>query len=194
MARFEPLITARLRLRRLTADDAPAVAAYRSLPAIARYQSWQPADAEVGPLTTWFARHADSDADTPDRAGLLVAITLLATGELVGDCTLRVHGQEPYTAEMGYSLAPAHHHHGYATEAVSALCAWALAAPTLGRVVAVVDVRNRPSIAVLERVGMRRIAVVETKLRGQPTRALWYQLSRPDAPDAPAAPAAIRGA
>ncbi|HVV85503.1 MAG TPA: GNAT family N-acetyltransferase [Kofleriaceae bacterium] len=174
---FAPITTTRLVLRRLGVADAATVARYRADPAIARYQSWQPADADPDRLASWFAQHAASEPGDRDSAGLLVAITLRAGGALIGDCTLRIHGDQPHTAEIGYSLAPAYHHQGYATEAIGAMCRWALALPAIGRVVAVTDVRNRPSIGVLERVGMARIACVETKLHGEPTHALWYQLT-----------------
>jgi RimJ/RimL family protein N-acetyltransferase len=176
--RFEPFTTARLVLRRLTVADAATVAGYRSDPAVARYQSWHAADADAERLAGWFAQHAHCEPDDRDGAGLLVALTLRTGGALVGDCTLRVHGDELQTAEIGYSLAPAHQRRGYGAEAIAAMCRWALAHPTIGRVVAISDVRNHRSIGLLERIGMIRIACVETKLRGEPTHALWYQLTR----------------
>ena len=175
---FAPLTTARLVLRRLTADDATAVAAYRADPAIARYQAWHASDADAAKLAPWFAQHEAIGPRDPDSAGLLLAITLREGGALIGDCTLRVRSDEPDTAELGYSLAAAHHGHGYATEAVGALGAWALTDLGVRRVVAVTDIRNRPSIALLERVGMRRTACVETKLRGELTHTFWYELDQ----------------
>lgn len=177
---FAPITTARLVLRRLTVADAVAVADYRADPDVARYQSWHAADADAARLATWFAQHERSEAGDRDAAGLLVAITLRQGGALIGDCTLRVHGDEPQTAEIGYSLAPAHQRHGYGAEAIAAMCRWALAQPPITRVVAISDVRNHRSIALLERIGMVRIACIETKLRGEPTHALWYQLTRAD--------------
>jgi RimJ/RimL family protein N-acetyltransferase len=174
---FAPITTARLVLRRLTVADAATVASYRADPDVARYQSWQAADADPERLAAWFAQHAGCEPGDRDGAGLLVGITLRAGGALIGDCTLRIHGDEPETAEIGYSLAPDHQRRGYAAEAIDAVCRWALAQPPIGRVVAITDVRNRRSIALLERIGMVRIACIETKLRGEPTHALWYQLT-----------------
>jgi RimJ/RimL family protein N-acetyltransferase len=45
-AQFEPLLTERLRLRRSMPDDADVIAAYRSDPAVSRYQGWERVDAE----------------------------------------------------------------------------------------------------------------------------------------------------
>ena len=176
---FAPLTTARLVLRRLTAADATAVAAYRADPAIARYQAWHPSDAEAARLAPWFEQHEATAAGDAEGVGLLLAIRLRDGGGLIGDCTLRVRSDEPDTAELGYSLAPAHHGRGYATEAVAALCAWALTDLGVRRIVAVTDIRNRPSIALLERVGMRRTACVESKLRGELTHTCWYELPAP---------------
>ena len=185
-ARFVPLFTPRLRLRRLTPADAATVGRYRADPAVARYQGWHPTDADPARLAAWFADQAMADAAVADGSGLLVAITLVTDDALIGDCTLRVRapGEEldPVadalgpSAELGYSLAPAHQGHGYATEATAALCAWAFASLGVARIVAMTDVRNQPSIAVLERLGMIRVACVPTKLRGAATLAAWYEL------------------
>jgi RimJ/RimL family protein N-acetyltransferase len=57
--------------------------------------------------------------------------------------------------EVGYALAPAHRGRGYATEALEALIAHAFGVLGVGRIVAGTGRDNAPSIALLERVGMR---------------------------------------
>jgi RimJ/RimL family protein N-acetyltransferase len=79
---FRDLYTPRLRLRRLKAEDAPAICAYRNLPAVARYQSWDSYTVEdaaqliavqaaliVDKPGTWFQLGILFFADQPRIAG-----------------------------------------------------------------------------------------------------------------------------
>lgn len=184
MSRFTQLVTPRLVLRRLGPGDGPAVAAYRGDPEIARFHDWRPEDGEAALLSAWFADHADDEPACVDGPGLLLAITRRADGVLCGDLSLRcrapgeVEGDEPPAVELGYTLAPAHHGHGLATEAARVACAWALATLDVARVVAVTDARNLRSIALLERLGMVRVATRPLVLRGATSLGFEYALDR----------------
>ncbi|CAL9488794.1 hypothetical protein SUDANB108_03205 [Streptomyces sp. enrichment culture] len=70
------------------------------------------------------------------------------------------HGvpDEAGRVEIGYDLVAAARGHGYATEALRALSAWALDRPETRVVVAVVERGNRPSQNVLARAGFTRVA------------------------------------
>ncbi|MDH6226379.1 GNAT family N-acetyltransferase [Streptomyces sp. MJP52] len=63
--------------------------------------------------------------------------------------------------EIGYDLATAARGHGYATEALRALAAWALAQESVGTVTARVDPGNTASRRVLERAGFLRTGHLE---------------------------------
>ncbi|MCX4744476.1 GNAT family N-acetyltransferase [Kitasatospora sp. NBC_01287] len=145
------LLTPRLRLRRFAPADAPALAAYRSEPAIARYQGWTapvPA-AEADALVRDFA------AGDPARAGWCqYALELTASGELVGDLGVCLH-ENLRQAELGFTLAPEHQGHGYATEAVRAVLRDLFERRGLHRVSAECDARNHDSARLLERVGFQ---------------------------------------
>ena len=80
---------------------------------------------------------------------------LKRTQELVGDLGFRVEA-DGGQAEVGYTLAREHWGKGYAAEAVSRLLDHAFRDAGLHRVYAVTDQENLPSIAVLERIGLRR--------------------------------------
>ena len=60
--------------------------------------------------------------------------------------------------EIGWTLHPDHWGQGYATEAAEAWLARAFGSLGLQRVVAFTVPANRPSRAVMERIGMRRVA------------------------------------
>lgn len=153
-----PLETERLVLRRFRRDDVDAFIGYRNDPEVARFQSWER-------LSTRDAGRILREQATlkPGTRGrwLQIAIETRDTGALVGDCALRVMRDEPWQAEIGFTLARDHQGHGYATEAVARLLDFALVTLDLHRVVAITVKENVRSIALLERLGMRREAVFE---------------------------------
>ena len=152
---FTTLETPRLRIRRFTLKDAGSMAAYRGLPAVARFQNW----------TRW---------DVPDAEGLIagmedsepgwpgwwfqVALELKETGELVGDCGLHTLREDRPQGEIGYSLAPAHQGRGLMTEALTALLTYAFADLNMHRMIARVHLENERSQRLLARLGVRREA------------------------------------
>ncbi|HEX8274321.1 MAG TPA: GNAT family protein [Longimicrobiaceae bacterium] len=147
--------TARLRLRRFAEADLPAFVAYRNDPEVARWQSWDGCTAEEG--RAFLDAQAGLRPGTPGAWSQL-AVELKATGELLGDCALHVGGDDPRLGEIGYTLARAAQGRGYGTEAVRALLGYAFGTLGLHRVSATTDCENAASVALLERVGMRREA------------------------------------
>ncbi|GAA4878956.1 GNAT family protein [Kitasatospora terrestris] len=143
--------TPRLRLRRFRPEDAPALAAYRSDPQVARYQGWEsPLSAEAAA-----AQVASYAAGDPRRPGWFqYAIELRAEGRLIGDLGVGLH-ENLRQAEVGFTLAADRQGQGYASEAVRALVD-ALFAGGLHKVSAECDARNASSARLLERVGFRR--------------------------------------
>ncbi|WP_329571514.1 GNAT family N-acetyltransferase [Kitasatospora sp. NBC_01266] len=143
------LQTPRLDLRRFRPEDAPALAAYRSDPTVARYQGWTApvTPAQATELVRGFA------AGDPGQPGWFqYAIELRADGRLIGDLGVCLH-ENLLQAELGFSLAPEHQGHGYAAEAVRAVLRELFEQRGLHRVSAECDTRNRSSARLLERVG-----------------------------------------
>jgi len=147
----ELLATERLTLRRLERRDAAVISAYRSDPEVARYQSWQapyPVQAAEALVHEMEGRRLDQPGWTQ------IGIELRATGQLVGDVAFE--NRDASEAAVGYSLAPVHWGHGYATEAVGAIVAHGLGALGFDVIVAEVVPENTASIAVLTRLGFTR--------------------------------------
>lgn len=143
--------TARLRLRRFRPDDALPLAAYRSDPAVARYQGWT---APVPPQAA-AALVEDFAAGDPVRPGWFqYAIELTAEGRLIGDIGVNLH-DNLMQADLGFTLAAGHQGLGYATEAVSAVLDELFRQRGLHRVSAECDARNLASARLLERLGFR---------------------------------------
>lgn len=147
------LETARLRLRRFRDEDLAPFMAYRNDPAVARYQSWE--SVSLPDAQAFVRAMRDVRLGIPG-VGVQVAIELRATGSLIGDCYFCLATDDPRQAEIGYTLATDAQGRGLATEAVRAWLTYAFGAYDLHRVTATVDCENLRSVALLERLGMRR--------------------------------------
>ena len=150
---WTPLRTPRLVLRRFREDDAAVLAAYRSDPDVARYQSW---DTPYAVETARAFVHEMSEV-TPGLPGewFQVAVSLTAAGPPVGDVAFSPREHDPRIVEIGYTVAPPFQRRGYATEAVTALLGHLFGVRGAHRVTASCDQRNAASRRLLERLGMR---------------------------------------
>jgi len=139
------ITTERLVLRRFRAADQPVLSAYRSDPAIARYQGW-------GPETS----AAELARGEPDEPGWFqYAIERAEDHALIGDLGVNTH-ENRMQAEIGCTLAGAYHGQGYATEAVRGILGHLFGVRGLHKVSATCDARNTASARVLTRVGFTR--------------------------------------
>ena len=166
------LETDRLLLRRFHAGDAAALAAYRSDPDVARYQSWD-APYPLGDALAFVTETAHLD---PEREGWFqYAVVGRDTGLLLGDVGVN-RGDGGRQAEIGFTFAPAHQGHGYATEAVGRVVRHLLVEEGLHRVHASLDARNDRSARLLERLGFRRegLLVRASYWKGEWTDDLLY--------------------
>ncbi|MFI7601614.1 GNAT family N-acetyltransferase [Actinoplanes sp. NPDC049681] len=146
------ITTERLVLRRFRLEDAGALAAYRSDPAVARYQSWN------SPYSLDKARYAVQTmvaADPGQPGWFQYAVELADENTLVGDVGVNL-ADNLRQAEIGYTLAPRWQGHGYATEAVRAVLDQLFRVRGLHKVSAECDARNAASARLLERVGFTR--------------------------------------
>ena len=150
---FARIESERLRIRRFKDSDLAPFMAYRNDPEVAHYQSW---DSCAEQEARAFIREMKSARAGVPSEWFQFAIESKETGALIGDCGLRVYEHEPYRAEIGFTLARECQGRGFASEAVSRLLDYAFEVLGLHRVVAIADCRNAPSVALLQRVGMRR--------------------------------------
>ena len=147
------ILTERLRLRPFETDDLAAFVAYRSEPEVARYQSWDTsfsmADAE-----RFLASQQRVELGMPGAWVQLAAVDR-RSGELCGDCAVHVVTDQPATAEVGLTFAPAHQGTGLATEALAAVITDLFQERGLHRIYAQADDRNTSVHRLLERLGFR---------------------------------------
>jgi len=99
-----------------------------------------------------------------ERFGVWVIIER-ASATVVGDLGFMGPPGEDGGVEIGYCVVPDRRGRGYASEAVAALVAWALAQPGVASVAARCDVVNVPSIRVLERASFLRSSESDGQIR-----------------------------
>lgn len=153
-----PLRTERLTLRPARPDDADATWTFRQLNSVNEWLTGCPADLDG---------YRDLFTD-PARLATTVIVELRhpAVGPVIGDFMVRRTDASAHLgvadqatgaeAELGWILDPAHHGHGYATEAVCELVRYCFEELHVRRVTADCFLANRSSWQLMERVGMRR--------------------------------------
>jgi len=150
---FTTLESERLILRRLTEADLAPLLAYLNDPLVARYQSWE-SYTEAG-ARELIERQKNLMPGQPGR-WFNFALELKETGALAGHVALCVREDDVQQAEIGFTLARSFQGMGLAAEAARRVLRYAFAELGLHRVVAITDCENASSVALLERLGMRR--------------------------------------
>lgn len=159
-----PNYTKRLRIDKLDIGNASAMYRYRSDPDIAKYQNWEPSDVEE---IESFINGLDSIEFGQPGAWYQLGIFIKESDELIGDLGIHVQAEDSKQAEVGITLSGKYHGKGLASEAFTALLGLLFGQLELHRVFGSVDPRNTPSMALMQRVGMRK----EAHLR----ESLWFK-------------------
>ena len=152
---FANVETQRLVLRRFADADLAPFLAYANDPLVSRYQSWESyTEAQARALIE------RQKAAEPGRPGewFSFAVELKETREMVGHVSLSAGAVDVRQGEMGFAFARAHQGRGLAREAAERVLAYAFEVLGMHRVSAVTDCENARSVALLERLGMRREA------------------------------------
>lgn len=148
--------TERLRLRPFVETDLDAMAAYRGDAEVCRFLPFDPQSPEdirgrIGHLI------GNTNLEG-ERGGVVLVIERVSDGPVVGDLVLFHLDPQAGSAEIGWVVSPAASGRGLATEAVRALVDTAFRVYGLRRLTARIDPENVRSVALAERLGMRREA------------------------------------
>lgn len=143
--------TARLRLTPLSEDDADFIAGLLNEPSFLRYigdRGVRNADdarryIREGPVAS-YARHGYG----------LLRVGLKPSGTPIGICGVLRRDTLP-EPDLGFSLLPAYWSQGYALEAAEAALRHAREVQNVGRVLAITNTDNEPSMRLLARLGFR---------------------------------------
>jgi [ribosomal protein S5]-alanine N-acetyltransferase len=157
-----PVRTARLILREFVLADFAAVHAYSSDPRVTRYMFFGPRD-EDGTVE-YLEELLASQLETP-RTRFELAVQETASGRVIGACDLSLI--EANVVDLGYMLGVENWGKGFATEISLALIDAAFSDLRVERVISTVDVNNKASIRVLEKIGMRWEAVYRKHRRAK---------------------------
>jgi RimJ/RimL family protein N-acetyltransferase len=159
-----PIRTRRASLRPVTPHDRDAVHAYRSRDDVTTYLGRGPmSPAEVD------ERIAENlERRSPGHPHPLLGLVIVVQDAVVGDCMVRFEPDDNgmRTAFIGYTLHPASAGQGLATEVAAALVRLCFTELGVAMVQADVFVPNLASQRVLEKVGLRRIAMTPAGSEG----------------------------
>ncbi len=151
--RFTLLDSERLVLRRFNDADLAPYLAYLNDPLVARYQSWESYTEQAAQAA--IDKQKGLDPGVPGK-WFTFALELKETGALIGHVALSVREGARQQAEIGFTLARSFHGKGLGLEAARRVLHYAFTELELHRVVAITDCENASSVALLERLGMRR--------------------------------------
>ena len=146
------LTTPCLHLREFTFDDWTAVLDYQQDPRYLRYYEWT--ERTAADAQAFVQMFLDFQSAQP-RTKFQLAVILKTTGQLIGNCGLRLQSDSTIEADIGYELSPAHWGQGYATEAAQVMVNLGFTEFGLHRISAHCLADNVGSARVLEKVGMQ---------------------------------------
>jgi RimJ/RimL family protein N-acetyltransferase len=172
------LATARLRLRPYALADAADVQRLAGDAAVAATTLLIPHPYPDGAAEAWISTHP---RQWTTREGLALAITLTATGELLGSIGLMFDPAHK-KAELGYWVGVPHWNRGYASEAVRAVIDYGFRTLGLNRIQAHHMAHNPASGRVMEKAGLRREGLSRHAIlkNGEFHDAVFYGILRRD--------------
>ena len=147
--------TDRLILRGIRLSDAKSMLEYRSNPKIYEFQYWKPKTLQD--VEDFICTKISIMPNIPNT-WYQVGIFSKESNELVGDIGIHFIESDNLEVEIGYTLSTRYQGRGYATEAIISVISYLFDNFNKHRIIASVDPENTKSIALLERIGLRKEA------------------------------------
>ena len=160
-----PLETARLFLRAITLEDAPAIFDYAKNPNISRFTQWEP-HRSIEDTYAFFNDYVLPRYRNQNPEPLGIALKS-DPGRIVGTVGCFWNTAESRCMELAYAISEPLWGKGLVPEAANAIIAQILKETNAIRVQARCVVENTASARVMEKVGMTREATLRS--------ALWYR-------------------
>lgn len=151
---FPVLESERLRFRKLTDNDVPAVLQLRSDPKVMEYIPRPLVSTQEEALAHIKMINDKIDANTD----INWAVTEKGNDSCIGIIGFYRTQPENFRTELGYMILPEHHNKGYVSEAVNTLLNYAFNALNFHSIEAIIDPRNIASERVLQKNGFRKEA------------------------------------
>ena len=146
------LETHRLILRAIETTDFESLHRFRSLPQVYRYVVASP---DTKKDTAAFIKWAIAQMKKKPVQHYRWAVISKNTGNLIGECNLRIEKTAHKEGAIGYNFHPDFWNQGYATETTKKLIEFGFSQLKLHRIVATCDTKNVGSGKVLLNAGMR---------------------------------------
>ena len=160
---FFPIYSTRLTLRRFQDNDLLAFVSYRSDPEVARYQSWSAYNEDKARDFIRDQQHAQFGVP---GEWFQIAIAQKQTDALLGDIGVCIKGDDPTSAEIGFTLSQENQGKGLASEGVRVVLAIIFEETGVERIEAITDSRNVASIELLRRLGLRQEKTEQAWFKG----------------------------
>jgi len=148
-----PLTQGDLMVRSLHDGDGADILAYRSDPAIARQQYWEPFTAEGVAMLLASQAHI-----RPGMYGVPLILAAEFEGTVVGDFPLTINVPEYRQGEVGFSFHQGYTGRGLASRTLAIVLGFGFIQLGLHRITAATFADNERAWRLMERVGMRREA------------------------------------
>lgn len=153
--KFCNIRTDRLILRKFKESDAETFFNYRTNPQVVLYQGEGWVNYKFEQALKFVLEQMNFEPGIPDTR-FQIAIELKDAGNLIGDCAIHTLPQDTNQIEIGFTLNPMYQNEGFGTEAVKCLLGYIFTVLNKHRVIVITDVRNKNSIKLLEKIGMRK--------------------------------------
>jgi len=127
----------------------------RTHPSTLRFQPWHPE--AVSDVESFI--DSQRARSLGENGWLQLAIVLQEAGTFIGDIGIR-RKTDPAQFELGITVAPTARRRGYGAEALRAVITYLFKAQGAHRLVGIADARNEASLALMQRCGMRREALL----------------------------------
>jgi RimJ/RimL family protein N-acetyltransferase len=164
--KFYTIETERLILRKFKESDVDNFFNYRTNPQVVLYQSEGWVNYKYEQAVEFVKKQMNSEPGIRDT-WFQIAVELKDTGIIIGDLAIHTLAEDINQVEIGFSLNPIYQNKGFGIEAVKCLLGYIFNVLNMHRVIAITDVRNKPSIKLLEKVGMRK--------EGHFIKNIWYK-------------------
>lgn len=151
-----PIRTARLTLRPYQSTDLDDLYATQSLPEVARFLYWEARDR--GAVAESLARKQEESVLHKEGDALCIAVVWDEIDTVVGEVNLFWLNEANQQGEFGFVFNPAYHGKGLASEAAVEILRLGFDQLGLHRIIGRCDAHNKPSVALMERLGLRREA------------------------------------
>lgn len=176
-----PIDTERLHLRIMRSSDAPALAAYRSIDEVARFQDWAMPFTLDDALALLAGQERLDDVTLGQWVQIAIEVATPDGPLVVGDVAVGQPSSD-HVAYLGYTLSPEHQGLGYASEAAAAVVDALFGRSEVGRIIATLDPLNHASMRVIEPLGFRfeGIARESELVRGEWVDDMRFGLLRSD--------------